>query len=83
LGNRFDLSNGLICTFDYEGLILGLTDIVQFSDPAGVNQLENLGLLAEFTETGLHIAPVPIPSAVLLLGSGILGMLGIRRKFNK
>jgi hypothetical protein len=29
------------------------------------------------------IKAVPIPSALLLFGSGILGMLGIRRKFNK
>ncbi|MEN6352856.1 MAG: hypothetical protein ABFD02_05315 [Bacteroidales bacterium] len=28
-------------------------------------------------------AVVPIPTAVILLGSGILGLLGFRRKFNK
>ena len=28
-------------------------------------------------------APVPIPGAVWLLGSGLLGMLGIRRKLKK
>jgi hypothetical protein len=26
------------------------------------------------------VAPVPVPAAVWLLGSGVLGLLGIRRK---
>jgi hypothetical protein len=28
-------------------------------------------------------APVPVPPAVYLLGSGLIGIMGIRRKFNK
>ena len=28
----------------------------------------------------VHIAPVPIPSAVILLGSGLLGLVGLRKK---
>jgi hypothetical protein len=28
-------------------------------------------------------APVPVPAAVWLLGSGLIGLLGIRRKFKK
>jgi type VI secretion system secreted protein Hcp len=29
-----------------------------------------------------NIAPVPIPSSLLLLGSGMVGLMGMRRKFN-
>jgi hypothetical protein len=28
----------------------------------------------------VHLAPVPIPSAILLLGSGLVAMIGIRRR---
>ena len=31
----------------------------------------------------LNTAPVPIPSAILLLGSGLFGLAGIRKKFKK
>ena len=31
----------------------------------------------------LKLNPVPIPGAIWLLGSGIIGMIGIRRKFRK
>ena len=29
----------------------------------------------------VNLAPIPIPGAILLLGSGLLGLLGIRKKF--
>ena len=32
---------------------------------------------------GLGASPVPIPGAVWLLGSGLIGMVGVRRKFRK
>jgi hypothetical protein len=32
---------------------------------------------------GDSVAPVPIPSTMLLLGSGLIGLIGFRRKFKK
>jgi hypothetical protein len=32
---------------------------------------------------GIKIAPVPIPGALWLLGSGLIGIVGIRKKFKK
>jgi hypothetical protein len=29
----------------------------------------------------VNVAPVPIPAAILLLGSGLVGLAGIRKKF--
>ena len=31
----------------------------------------------------VQISPVPIPSAILLLGSGLIGLVGLRRKLHK
>ena len=31
----------------------------------------------------VNVAPIPIPSAILLLGSGLIGLLGIRKNFNR
>jgi hypothetical protein len=46
------------------------------------------GLLAsgedhEFTVKGIAGHPVPIPAAILLLGSGLVGLAGIRKKFKR
>jgi hypothetical protein len=80
LSNSFNLTNGDIVTFDYSGTILGVTDIFQFSDPAGDNQVAALGLQYDFTDSALQISNVPIPPGILLLGSGLLGLIGIRRR---
>jgi hypothetical protein len=31
----------------------------------------------------VSVAPVPIPAAILLLGSGLVGLAGIRKKFKR
>jgi hypothetical protein len=34
-------------------------------------------------EIDFHGDPVPIPSTIFLLGSGLVGLAGLRRKFRK
>ena len=44
--------------------------------------VSNIRTVALFPQ-GLGFAPVPIPSAIWLLGSGLIGLVGFRRKFKK
>jgi hypothetical protein len=57
-----------------------INDIVDFSDIAG---LPTLGRLSHITYFGSDSAPVPEPSTVLLLGTGLLGLTGFRKKLRK
>ena len=74
----------------------GATLTLDFSDE-GVNNLDhvtNIGFQIAFNDSTpdgsggyqgdkyhLEVSPVPIPSAMLLLGSGLFGLVGLRRKF--
>ena len=52
--------------------------------PGGVQSF--LGMISAPVDLGGDIAvynPVPIPGAIWLLGSGLIGLVGIRRKFKK
>ncbi|MBN2809134.1 MAG: PEP-CTERM sorting domain-containing protein, partial [Deltaproteobacteria bacterium] len=48
------------------------------------SQIQATGYLSqgETEDYKINVAPVPVPGAVWLLGSGFLGLLGIRRKRN-
>jgi hypothetical protein len=37
----------------------------------------------EALNSGVHQNPVPLPAAIYLLGSGLVGLIGVRRKFEK
>jgi hypothetical protein len=51
---------------------------------SGVYDNQN-GVSSGFSEATLTVAPsaVPIPSTMLFLGSGLVGLVGLRRKFGK
>ena len=51
-----------------------------FDDRSRLEYLDGVRGIMTFTD---EMAAVPIPGAVWLLGSGLIGMVGIRRKFKK
>ncbi len=60
---------------------------LQWDDQTGYLDFISWGYDANLDEMRMHqIMPgsrIPVPSAILLLGSGLIGLVGLRRKFGK
>jgi len=57
--------------------------LLMLNSLTGTGPMASLEGLRNATTQDLLIQPVPIPPAVWLLGSGLIGLIGIRRRFKK
>jgi hypothetical protein len=59
----------------------GVLDLYSIAQIRGINHIsDDPSTLSEYEG---HVAPVPVPAAAWLLGTGLLGIIGVRRKMKK
>ena len=82
INSRDDADNGPIHTFDpLEGvtyLAIGAAPKINVGNFIG--DVEGINTNAHFYISGLNVTAVPVPAAVWLFGSGLLGLIGVARR---
>ena len=77
----FRMVPGEIVSFTYEGLIDTTSLVAEFkTEVNSLNLYPGSVSLTSFDANGANFSAVPIPPTVLLLGAGLLGLVGIRRR---
>lgn len=77
LGIKNPMLNGVIATFEYEGTFNSTTKF-QFGNFDGI-EITGISLMFE-DGNNIKFTGVPIPGAIFLFASGLLGLFGMRRK---
>ena len=79
--NENNLVNGVLATFDFTGTITFNSCKANNSEGLSISY----DLIANENANGVTFSTsaIPIPSAIMLLGGGLLGLIGIRRKIKK
>ncbi|MEQ1636980.1 MAG: hypothetical protein ABL903_09810 [Methylococcales bacterium] len=81
----------IIPGFDIDGIAVGFNDDVYLTSGNQIfNYSTNGSLLNSFTwydntiaYGDISVAPVPVPAAAWLFGSGLIGLIGLRRKISR
>lgn len=74
-----------IANFDWSGLygdnfVLDYTATIPIGDPSGLGGIQFFWHLEGIVEEGTVVDPIPVPAAVWLFGSGLLGLIGVARR---
>ena len=72
--------------FGYDPVTLEIVWSSIYAPPSQIRslQMEQDGSIAEFVYVdNISFQPIPVPTTMLLLGSGLLGLAGFRRRFKK
>ena len=82
IGDTFAGTTWLRARVSCSESINGVTGLYNPDDPDNAGRMSATGHLGqgETEDYKINVAPVPVPGAVWLLGSGLLGLLGVRRK---
>jgi hypothetical protein len=81
--NRFNNNDSITLIITGLGITADSFDFLNASGAANVGAHIALGGSRSSAVTNVNPSPVPIPGSVWILGSALLGMLGIRRKVVK
>ncbi|MEA1868526.1 MAG: hypothetical protein U9N19_10590 [Thermodesulfobacteriota bacterium] len=74
------LTDGVLFSFNYEGTFNGFTDMMTLYDVINKENLLDNKFTLLCDANGAHCAPVPIPGALVLFGSGLVGLIGLGRR---
>lgn len=78
IANALTFSDALLSGKTLSGLSVNENDVVWLVNAKGSDPGTVSGISLTITETA---NPVPVPAAVWLLGSGLMGLIGIKRKY--
>jgi hypothetical protein len=81
----FQMTAGTILSFDIDAgsitaLGSGTNDRIQFDPGDGSNLFSDTVFLASSDTNGANFSAIPIPSTIVLLGGGLIGLVALRRR---
>jgi hypothetical protein len=80
-GLAYDLANNILWGGEQGGLVQAY-DLNTFNPIAG-SSFQPFGAISDTIDGLAYVSQVPEPNTILLLGAGLIGLLGFRKKYKK